>query len=202
MNYQDSTSEKHERLARELSGGRTYQPNTIPDPYDQAQHRADVLRGRDREAWEKWRQVMSYFGFIWMEPEQLNACPYVGPIKVVIQGSQGSTYRLRSHKVGQWRRWAAPTSKHINRDWWMGLTMDDLLSMWESPERFDAWIRIKDDRIRAKHLGYKVLPDALRKPKYQGAPNVQVAGALLVNQPEAEETKRPSQRPIDEPMRL
>ena len=183
MTYEDGTSEKLERMRRDIVGdGPRYRPNTTPDPYDQAKHRADVLQGKDKEGWDHWRKVMSFHGFVWLEPQQLNVV--VGPLQVTIKGTNGTAYARCSHKVGQWRRPPKPT-----KEWALAFTMDDLYTGFVGPEDFDTWIRRKDDMLRAKAQGHLIMPDSLRRPKYGGAPSV-VSQGIIVN-----DTPRPENRP-------
>lgn len=184
MTIQDLTSQKLERLRREVTGVKQSRARNTPiDPYEMNAFRADALGDRAKDAWHRWRRVMTYHGFVWYTPEQVTR--YVGPEKIAVQHMGGSVYVERPHTKGQWRR-RGP------KGWARALTMLDLLSLFTSPRDFDAWIRRKDAMFRAKGQGHLVLPNSLRQQKYGGATKIQTAGATLVGQ-EAPPEHRPDQ---------
>lgn len=184
---EDLTRQKLERMRREISGGKSYRQNTTPDPYDMQKQREDALKGEDRDAHYKWKRVMEYHGFVWLSAEQVTRI--IGPLKLTVRGSSGNAYVLRAQKYGQWRRFGRPGSRVPDQKWAMGLRTSDLIMAHQTPERFDDWIRLHDNRIRAKEGGMVVLPDSLRRQRYNGAPKAAVPDALIVD-PNAPEQPR------------
>jgi hypothetical protein len=133
------------------------------DPYDVREHSRDVVgkvsgnRTDDRKD-DVWRQVMQSHDFNWYAPKQLDEHPMVGPEKYIPKELDGVTdargmpvenanlYWTRAHRVGQWRR---------DRPHWlpMAYTMDDLWTLFRSPEAFDTWITRYEMEKRAARMG-------------------------------------------------
>ncbi len=187
---QDLTSQKLERMRTDINGGRSYRPNTLPDPYDQQKFLEDSLQGAMREAYYTWKQVMEYHGFVWIPAQQL--ARFIGPRQVVVKGSVGNAVVMRHHKEGQWRRFCRPGGRTPDKKWFMGLRLDDLIRLHGTPQKFDDWIRMHDDRLRAKEKGLVVLPDQLRKQKYRGAIQTSVTGAIVVDPNAPEQPQKPA----------
>lgn len=174
---EDLTSQKLERMRRELNGGRPYTANTIPDAYDKQKFLEDSLKGELRDAHSKWRRVMEYHGFVWLPPAQLTKL--IGMRRVVVEGSNGNAFVFKPQKYGQWRRFCRPGSSVPDKKWFVGLRMEDLIRLHRTPQKFDDWIRMHDNRIRAKEQGLVVLPDSLRRQKYRGAIQASVPGVII-----------------------
>lgn len=165
--FQDGTSEKLERMRREIVGQHPTRNRNAPvDPYDLAQVKADVLQGRDRDHYDRWRRVMEHHRFVFLTPEQLNAHPLIGPMRVptglsvqgvsdLSLGGRGIVYDEKPHTEPQWRRFGRFAE---------AFTPADLISMFnDSPEEFDGWIRDRTMKRYAKQQGI-VIPEAILRP--------------------------------------
>lgn len=173
LRIEDATDAKHERIRRELLGGRDPRNvHALVDPYDAAEVRAEVLRGRDRDHYDKWRQVMDYHRFVFLTAEQLNQHPLVGPMKVPAKMGavdsdsdlvleRGLIYELRPHKQPQWRRFGQFAE---------AFAPDDLVTLFEDqPPVFDAWIREHTLRRYAKQQGI-VIPELVLRTRGKAQP--------------------------------
>jgi hypothetical protein len=171
--FQDLTSEKINRLACEIVGRhrlREGNPNAPVDPYDVRQVREEHLRGRDRDHYDRWKQVMEHHGFVFLLPAELDQHPLVGPQKVVagigaverhsdLQMEAGTIYRLRGHQEPQWRRFGRYAET---------FTPADLITLFgDSPEVFHAWLTDHTTRRMARERGI-VVPSLVVGPRSGG----------------------------------
>lgn len=167
--FEDLTDDKIRRLAEEITG-RSLRPvhrQAAPSAAELREARADALQGRERDHFDRWRQVMERHGFGYMTPEQLDAHPLVGPMKVpagigdVHQGSDltvdgsGTVYKLKPHEEAQWRRFGRYAE---------AFTPGDLIALFgDSPERFAEWIEDHTTRRHYRQQGLAI-PTGLRAP--------------------------------------
>lgn len=183
LRIEDATDAKHERIRRELLGGRDPRNmHAAVDPHDLAEVRAEVLRGRDREHYDRWRQVMDYHRFVFLTAEQLNRHPLVGPMKVPAKMGavdsdselvleRGLIYEMRPHKDPQWRRFGKFAET---------FSPADLVTLFEdSPQVFDAWIREHTLKRYAKQQGI-VIPELVMRSRAKKAPPKKRGGKIVV----------------------
>ena len=176
VQFEDNTSAKLDRIAREVTGRKTHLRAVGPlDPDEVRRFKADVIGSRSRDEWYphylKWRQVMEYHGYRWFTPEELDAT--YGP-QLVIPSRDGQTVysevmwkiatgqdpsglvnrrELRAHDVPQWRRVNPRPDTH---------STEDLISLFgDSPATFDEWCRDHTRRWQAQQAGI-VIPSGVK----------------------------------------
>lgn len=156
---------KIERVREDVQAGRPEVGALRPvDPYDLAAYKRDVLKRRDLDVDGYWAQVMTFWGFTWLEPAELDRV--VGKQQIIpsrINGLIGekihdqygreipntNLYWTKSHELGQWRSdqgTRRPPRELLGIDGRaMAFTMEDLVGNFGSPQAFDDWAK---DRVR------------------------------------------------------
>lgn len=151
----DARVDRVRRAARE--GRKEASVTPIVDAYDLRESKKDQLKGRAQREPDLFRAVMESHGFVWFEPQQLNY--FIGPQKMIPRTFEGlvdaygrpiendEVYAYKPHTAGQWRR---------QRPMPMAFTIEDLFSMYETPEDFDRWIRNVEIKRRLAAMGIVV----------------------------------------------
>lgn len=159
-----------ERVMDDVHHGRAERSATAPaDPYEIAQHEADVLKGRHHDESGYWRQVMEFFGFTWLEPaeldEKVGKQRYIPPSLTAhdrnvfdrygrdVQNS--NLYWVRPHSEGQWRDVVGARRRPHPALRGMAFTMKDLVDMYAEPKAFDEWARGRITIYKHKRLGIR-----------------------------------------------
>ena len=182
--FTDATSEKLERMRREIVGANATRHRNAPvDPYDLREAREEILRGRDRGHYEKWQRVMEYHRFTFLTPAMLDRHPLVGPRKAPakvgsIRGASklalhqdGTIYQEVPHEEAQWRRFGRFAESFCP---------SDLVTLFsDDPERFDRWIREHTTKRYMRQQGI-VIPDLVVNPKRAAARRTKRGRLVLV----------------------
>jgi hypothetical protein len=124
------------------------------DPYEIRERNQEALKGAVQRNPEVWNKVMESHGFVWYLPSQLDAV--VGTQRIIPRHLDGlfdgrglpvenaHLYTTKSHEHGQWRR-SLPTK--------MAFTVEDLFSLFRTPEQFQTWVREQDRKFELRKKG-------------------------------------------------